>query len=335
MKKIIFIIISSLIFNSCNKETKSYEVLFDKKETAKCIPLEYPDIIGIPMQIIKKDSLLLINDYTGDSLINIFNLKNQKLSKLISVGNGPNELISPLEIQLLNDSLLIFCRQLFTVYSMSINDKYNLNKSLTLPTESSRLMYLTDSIIVCSGYFDKRYKIFNNKGKEICKFGEFPSYWENEENIPNSARAMFHQCAFSKHPNKQDFISYSSHILEIYNYNKQNKYPTPVKKILLNNYNYTYKTGSILTTNRGYDIERGIIDAFCSDRYIYILYDPNKDSQKSHKNSRILIFDWSGNPIKIIDFNSFIEVFTINEDESIGFCITENPDYTLSYFELH
>lgn len=330
----IFVLITILLFNSCNEKISNYEALFDKKQVTQCIPIEYPELLGIPMQIIKKDSLLIINDFKGDSLVQVFNLKNKELHKLISVGNGPNELISPLELQLVNDRLFIFCRQFFNVHSMSIHERSSFKTLFSLPAESSRFLYLTDSIILCSGYFDTRYAILNNKGEKTDEFGDYPTYWENEKDIPISARAMFHQCGFSKHPNKPNFISYSSHIVEIYNYNTLNKYPDLIKKMQLNKYNYTYTTGNILSTKKGDDVERGIIDAFCSEKYIYLLYDPNKENQETRKNSRILIFDWNGNPIKIIDFDSFVEIFTINEDESIGFCITESPDYTLSYFKI-
>ena len=103
MKNVIFIVLIFL-FVQCTNKNDTVGYYFDVCQDLYLEEIKYPEILGDPMQMLKKDSILFINDYFGDSLIHMYNLNSHKVErKLVSKGNGPNELIPPLEIQYQNN----------------------------------------------------------------------------------------------------------------------------------------------------------------------------------------------------------------------------------------
>ncbi|GHT27647.1 hypothetical protein AGMMS49574_00490 [Bacteroidia bacterium] len=323
--------------NSCSYNKK--QLSFNSEKEINLILIPYPDILGISMQIMKDSNLLFINDFRGDTLIHVFDIQKQKIiKKIIPVGNGPNELISPLEIHFSNNELFIFCRQTSTAYIISkkllLAGSKNMEKLFQVSHLSNHLYPLNDSLFLSSGLYEKRYSLINNHGGTIYEFGEYPTYWYEEKNIPIEARAMFHQVDFEKNPSAQMFVTFSSHILEIYDYHTNIYQPILVKSILMGNYNYKYTTGSVLSVRNGYDVERGIKSVAVSSKYIFIVYSERKDDSQN-ADSQIRIIDWEGNPIKILKSNKEINCLVIDENEQKGYCIISDPDDSLAYFDLY
>lgn len=337
MRNIIILLFTIVFFVCCSKEKRQLE--FHRQEKGEYTIIPYSELLGITMQITKKDSLLLINDFFGDSLIQIFNLNNNQLiRKLISTGNGPNELISPLEIHIENNDLFVFCRQTYIQYSapfdsLLLNGGKELNKDFEASSKVNHLYPLTDSLFIASGFFEKRYALIDNKGKEIVEFGEYPAFWNKEKQLSSQIKAMFHQTEFIKNPIKPFFISYSSHILEIFDFSTIGN-PTLIKNIVMGNYEYSYvDDGSVLSTNRNYDTEKGITTASCTADYIYVVYNFQKENEKDTK-TQIQIINWNGEPIKALNFEKNITCLFIDEKENRGYIIIQDPDDTLAYFNL-
>ncbi|MDR3235285.1 MAG: TolB-like 6-bladed beta-propeller domain-containing protein [Prevotellaceae bacterium] len=335
-QKVLFLVILFSFFSCIGKE-KKYDDEFEVKKNVELHSIEYPDILGTSMQLLMNDSLILINDFRGDSLIHVFNIKNLNLvRKIVSVGNGPNELISPLEIQRTDSNLYIYYRQANILYSIpwsviTEGSKY-MKKLFQISPESNHLYPLSDSIFISSGFHPKRYALIE-KGEIFKEFGEYPAYWNGEKNIPDKARAMFHQTDFLKHPAKQRLLTYSSHIIEIYDDILNLNEPLLVKSKLLGKYRYKFTVGNILSTDREADIEIGIVYVACSHDYIYVVYNPNKYNYEG-KGSNILVYDWNGNPIELLQFNKTISCLVIDEDERKGYVIAEDPNDSLMYFDI-
>ena len=109
------------LFVQCTNKNDTVGYYFDVCQDLYLEEIKYPEILGDPMQMLKKDSILFINDYFGDSLIHMYNLNSHKVErKLVSKGNGPNELIPPLEIQYQNNKLWILSRPLHLLYNIYI-----------------------------------------------------------------------------------------------------------------------------------------------------------------------------------------------------------------------
>ena len=343
MKKILILLYISIVllsFFNCSSQNENKQLRFELKENLTCYPIDYPDLLGITMQLLKSDSMLLLNDFRGDSLIHVFNVANGRLlTKLFPVGNGPGEFISPLAIHINNNRLYVYYRQTATLYSMPLSSLLYKNKKITkhfqASGETQLLFPLSDSLFIASGLFPERYQLFNYWGEKVSEFGEYPAYWSREKAYPYQAKAMFHQTSFEKHPTDNLFLTYSNHTIEIYDYGKDNNYhPILIKSILLGEYNYSYiDDGNILMAEKGSDIERGIMSIACTSGYIYIVYNPNKTATDNY-GSQIRIINWKGEPIKELNFDKGIKCLTVDEREEKAYLVVEDPDDSLMYFDM-
>lgn len=326
-----------ICFYGCTNRPVS-DLKFKHTQNVKCVSMPETDIIGIPLQLLQKDSLLIINDFRDDSLLYVYNIKSkQGEGRLIASGNGPNELINPIEVQFKDNNMLLFSRPIFSLYSSSNNiNKSNMriDKEFVVSSELSHVFSLTDSAYIASGILSKRYAMLDKNGGKVGEFGDYPSYWNEEKDIPVDARAMFHQCMFSQCPKCDRFIAYTSRILEIYDFSVKDTFPQLISRSLLSEYNYNYTIENILSTNAGDDVEFGIRDSYCSSQYIYLLFDPNTKSITSKNNSKIYIFDWDGNPIKSLNMSHILSNFVIDEQNKTGYCIIEDQNYELACFPL-
>jgi hypothetical protein len=339
MKQIVVFLISLLFSLSCADRENNYYDEFEKRKNVYLYPVDYPDIVGTSMQLLQKDSFILINDFTGDSLIHLFDIKNlQLIGKMVSVGNGPDEFLSPLEIQLTDSNLYIFYRQTSFLYSIpctKIREVHeNIEKRFEAPNGVNHLYPLSDTVFISSGFYQRPYALLDEKGEVFKEFGEYPAYWPGEEDIPIGARAMFHQMNFLKHPGSRRFLTYSSHTINIYDDASDQDGPVLVRNRLMGKYNYSYTVGDILFVEKGADVERGIVYVTGSPKYIYVVYDPTKNTDEE-KGSQICIYDWDGNPVELLQFNKNISCLVIDEKENRGYVMARDPDDSLMYFDIH
>lgn len=325
-----------LFFLSCNQKHKS-SILFEEIIKVECSSIDYPDMLGITMQIIGYENYLFLNDFYGDSLIHVFNLNNKSIRKVIPKGNGPNELISPLEIYVVNDKLYLFGRQLFSLYSIALDsidqNKMSLTNKFQVPTMTSRIGILNDSLFIASGLFKKRYALIDNTGDVITEFGDYPDFWKEEQNIPVEAKAMFHQCGFAQNLERNKFISYSAHVLDIFDV-PESSVPIISKRILFADYEYSYTTGEYLSAKSLGNGKGTILDACCTDQYIYVVCQAF-ETNSENVLSQIKIFNWVGEPIKQIDINEKIACLFIDEDNLKGYIIAKKPEDNLMFFSLN
>ncbi|MDR1335835.1 MAG: TolB-like 6-bladed beta-propeller domain-containing protein [Tannerella sp.] len=325
-----------VLLPACSFQNSDRPMVFTEHGQLTCTPVSYPDILGITMQLVKHDSLLLLNDFRGDTLIHVFNVKNGRLlTKLVSVGNGPDEMKSPLEIYIRKNRLYIHYRQVATLYSLSLDSLLlpdrKLKKHFQASGETSVLFPLSDSLFIAAGYFQQRYAVFNHCGEKVHEFGDYPAYWSREKDLSLQVRAMFHQVRFEKHPTEALFLACSSHTMEIYDYGEGIRQPVLIASLWTGKYNYSWMDdGTYLSTRKGDDVERGTVSVAVSSRYIYAVHNPGKNEQDD-AGSQIRIIDWKGNPVKILHFDKPVACLTVDEKENRVYLIAEDPDNTLLY----
>lgn len=154
-----------------------------QKETAKetlafsVLPVS-SSLLGLPIQIVAFDSVLLVNDYYGDTLVHCLSLRTGgEIIKFGVRGNGPNEVIPPLHLLKTPDSLFVLSRPQWILYTVSGTPRMQLEKKMRLPAAVSLLFALGDSAYLASGMFpDKRFYIFDSAGKEKSRFGDYPNF---------------------------------------------------------------------------------------------------------------------------------------------------------------
>ena len=105
-----------------------------QKETAKetlafsVLPIS-SSLLGLPIQIVAFDSVLLVNDYYGDTLVHCLSLRTGgEITKFGVRGSGPNEVMPPLHLLKTPDSLFVLSRPQWILYTVSGTPRVHLEK---------------------------------------------------------------------------------------------------------------------------------------------------------------------------------------------------------------
>ena len=333
--KIIFYVIILLLFVQCTNQGNMVGYSFETCQNLHLEEMEYTEILGDPMQIVKKDSILYINDYFGDSLIHVYNLNSNKVErKLVSKGNGPNELIPPLEIQYQNDKLWILSRPLHLLYNISL-DEMESSKSLSkigqVRVESDCFAIFPNyQKIVFSGFWNSRYAFCEMSDlMTVEEFGKYPDFWYEENSIPQDVKAMFHQCRFAVNEKKGKMVSCSYFVLEIFDI-MNDAIPKLSFRKQLGKYRYDYIATEQVRTKMKEGCDPVTIDVVATDNYLYLLM---QDSE-NRRNRNIAILDWSGNPVKLLKSGKRILCFTVDEENKKGYCAVEDEEIKMMTFDL-
>ena len=333
----IVLVLGMLSFAQCSNQKPGKELgEFNRVDSISIQDINYPELLGIGLQVIKMDSLFIVNDFWGDSLLNIYNANTHKVErKLISKGNGPDEMSSPLDVKIIQDKIYVLSRPRFQFAYLLKDSIFTNNKMYghtMLPQMSDCFLPLNDSVFVFSGMWEKRYALYQKgRADSLRFFGEYPDFWEKEKNFPTMAKAMFHQSQLAKHPSKNLFATSSRYALDVYSYDPTGKkLPTLAFRKQLGNYYYQYTTGDITMVSESNDSDPQIKGIFCSDRYIYLLREVKEDENASD----ILMIDWDGAPKRILKSNKRIDCLFVDENEHRGYCIILDPESKFCHFEI-
>jgi hypothetical protein len=296
--------------------------------------------LSVPLDMELRNGKIFVSDFRGDSLLWCFSLLNPDLTKrLLPLGDGPDEYLSPVQF-FIKDSLITvhnrwhyslrFCK--FDTINYTIK---NVSHSISLPTEIDRIYSIRDDRWVASGRFDNyRFAIIDKDGNIISRCGDYPSYMYNEESISNFSKFMFHQSMFGYNNGIGRLASVTEHVLELWNDEKPDLYLH--MRLLLSPYSYNYQEGEewALAIADG-KVEKGVERIYCTDNYIYMLYNPNThqmiSDKEDYKNSEIWIFDWECTPILKLKTGSKISCFCVDESKRVIYCIFKDKNYNLGY----
>lgn len=343
MRNAVFLLLCILLFVQCtNKKTENVEATIgyeiDLQENILFKQIHYPDLLGSTMQLLKVDSLLLINDFHGDSLVHIYNLStNRKMGYLVSAGDGPNELISPLELQMDGKNLWVLSRPLHVLSHIPLS-AIDENRAVSLVRDghvkgvADCFVSLPPDKMVFSGFFTKRYALANtNQLDSVTEFSDYPDFWEEEKGLPAEVKAMFHQTRFAVNPEKRLFAACSYFVLEIYDYGASESYIPKLKfRKQLGRYKYDYQKGNRVTSSLRAGSDLAAVDVIAGEKYLYILI----QDEENRKHRNIMVLDWEGNPVKLLKSGKRITCLTVDEKEGVGYCIVRDPEDTLVSFEL-
>ena len=344
MRNAVFVLLCVLSFVQCtNKKAENVEATIgydiDLQENILFKQIHFPDLLGSTMQLLKVDSLLLINDFHGDSLVHIYNLKtNQKMGYLVSAGDGPNELISPLELQADGERLWVLSRPLHVLSHTPLSaidgsGAISLVRDGRVKGEADCFVSLPPESMAFSGFFTKRYALANTDQLDsVTEFGDYPDFWEEEKRFPAEVKAMFHQSRFAVNPERRLFASCSYFVLEIYDYGASKSSVPELKfRKQLGRYEYDYQKGKRVTSSLRAGSDLAAVDVIAGEKYLYILI----QDEKNRKHRNIMVLDWEGRPVKLLKSGKRITCLAIDEKEGMGYCIVRDPEDTLVSFKLN
>lgn len=322
MKKGVYILFVAICVWGCNLQQKEME-----KEELSLTLLPASSFIGLPIQIMAMDSVLLVNDFYGDTLVHCLSLKTgNEIAKWGVRGSGPNEVMSPLRLLKTSDSLYVFSRPLWTLYSASGKQNVQLSKKAKVFTDVSLLFPLGDSEYLASGMFpDKRFCLLDSCGNEKMRFGDYPCFWKREPDLPIEVKRMFHQVRGYGFSGKHGFAVVDSHVLSLYR--QVSSGYTLEKEVLLAPYEYDFHPQgmeSIVSLKSSF--VKGAVDLAVSDEFIYILFNNNTSEESPQRQKEIWRFDWDGNLLNKYIPNANLAFITVtSKGDLIGLTDSEEP----------
>jgi len=181
------------IFLSCGRD-KVNEDLFSKESFKSRMdvrdgrPILFDDLfLGQPKTItFHPDSFLVIEEMEAPRLIKILDLKNNKIQELIPRGRGPGEMLVAWGVKVIDKDIFLFCGQLSKVIILTMtNDRHFVidDEFYIEEKQSQRLIPMSHDKFVCLSAIgdEKRFSVLTGGGEIIKKFGEYPSFINDNE----------------------------------------------------------------------------------------------------------------------------------------------------------
>lgn len=332
-----FILIASIFICSCSTD---YRLAFSEKSYLDYQKSEEIYLAG-PLDLEVDSSHIYVSNYKSDSLLWLFDKSSlDNIGKFLPHGIGPSEFSGPIQFFIKDSLLTVHNRWHYEVKELEI--KHGRVKFIESPvtyrisTDIDMLCPLSDSTFVATGRFsDARFAIIDRK-RIIDYFGDYPSYKEGEENIPNFPKFMFHQSRISYNPIRKFLLAVSGHVMDIWSMEGK---PTLYKRVLLSDYDYEFDSGEDWASAKElprYDY--GTVKIYTTLNRIYLLYNPNsvESHQKSEEtlNNEIWVFDWNGTEIEKYISDQRIVSFCVDEENSSVFAIIQNPEYSICEYKI-
>lgn len=319
-----------LCFSGCNN--KENVVLHDNIVSFSNFPEEKNIVFeklseykaGNPRILHLIDSTMIIFNYgkNTESYFYNFYLTNNSFSEgYLKKGRGPTEAFGGYCTGIVGNNIWVYDVTLKKILMLdktaALNGEIKLIDSYPVKDNYYQIAFIDSSKYFACGKVDSRYKIqeIDLLGTILNEYGEFKYV---PSNIPLDAlKDAYHSFFYIKPSGDKMALAYLyTDVLEIYNLKEQfsNIAIQGPANIELNfkvgernNYNYMEKNENIRKT---------FLAGAVTDEYIYLAYSGVSYAEKEKINNcySIFIYDWSGNPVKKLNFNTPILSLVVSKD---------------------
>ena len=187
-----------------------------------------------PFNIRIINNYLLVQDFgnSANGILSIFDMTNKQfIGKMLTYGNGPNELLGLRMNSYGNDTLLALdsykkTSQLFGVNELRVCNGIPARIIKYQPPNKGEQIdqsYLFDNKLICSGQFQKgRFQIYDANGKFLHEFDEFPKVNFGENQLDNIQRGSIFgaDVSFGKNSKMSKLACLNKSILSIYDFSE-------------------------------------------------------------------------------------------------------------------
>ena len=335
--KLFLLIASAILFSNCGpNHSENVEQIVEHKivkadersfEIKKKVYFNKTDINieGQVMDLVVVDTFLLAVDLKANPMVHVIGINSNKyLGKIINRGRGPGELLQ------VSDILDTSETGLFWVYDISLGKfmKINVIDALSSGIIEPELQFevgekvrgakspqcINDSIFASLSYAfdDCRFILFNTKSKIIDKVGELPEAsksWpkQNEKAVYSLAPTVYNGLLTSTDigSNAKIAVGYlQADRIEIYQDNTLQKIvrgpgffePNP---------KFVDQGGGFMSATHHQGSIYGHVRIKGTTKNIYTIY----SGSNSWNGDKITVFDWSGNPKKILETEHELNCF--------------------------
>lgn len=322
-------------------QTKGNEEVFSEMYNTEGELWMPSDMVRDPCMITVFDGHLLLGNYKGVPLLEIYNLSTkEKENEFLNIGNGPNEMLLLGNIQYIPGTKELLAADLFKgkIYSYGLNDAINTDNPI--PTklydkgENASLMFVKlykgkDLFIAESRDPKGRILLLNNDGSEKGYYLAYPDKGKIDENLSDIHNAKLYASAVTVNPylDKVAFVTYSAGMIDICEIGENGVVP-------LWNYTEFYPQG-IMVVPMGDDTavahtkesRNGFTSISSSNKYIYALYSGKLQEDPTYAScEEVYVVSWDGKESYKIKLDKSIKKLAVDEKDEYIYGITSLMD---------
>jgi hypothetical protein len=308
---------------------EDYENRITHKSFAEqhAIQFNQTGISGALGELAVMDSFLIGTDLRGDTMVHIIGLKSKrKFASVVTRGRGKDDCLNIANIIETTD------KNIFWIYDVTLgkfqkidiqkaiqNKNYTPEKKFVLTEEVKGTVspcWINDSLFAACSYMldDCRYFSFNDQSKILSKTGTLPqaANWTKQSTETKfSLISVVYSATLKRHPSKDlCVVSYkNTDRMEIY---KEGKLAHLIKgpDLFEPHFDYQDKGNGIFIPRKTNETKYSHVRVYPTEKYIYSVYSGSKKTC----SDKILVFDWSGNAIKVLTSDIKLCTIAIGED---------------------
>ncbi|WP_024771535.1 BF3164 family lipoprotein [Aquimarina macrocephali] len=268
---------------------------------------------------------LVISDISAQKNIHIVDIKENKyLGGFIDIGSGPDELSSQWGLSKSSDSTFIVSDTYYKKFlGFNINELLTTGKSFIRgEIDKEDIPYFFDynedkNSLLYAGHLTNEFRLHEKDldSGTISGYGELlkdPTGKSDEIKVRN----FLSVANISSNRSYFAFAYIFAPMVEVFDYQKKE-----TKTVLLpDNKEPTYyarEEEEVLSVGAGRDATLEFDDITMSENYIYALYTRRKMKNLNSGKSRVYVFDYKLNPIKIYNLDRYIQFFDVDNDNVI------------------
>ncbi len=287
------------------------------------------------------DSFLVIEEFGTSRLIKILDLKHKNVQELIPRGRGPGEMLVSWGVEITGRDIVLFCGQLQKIIILSpaddrtfiIDDEFYIEEKQT-----QRLHPLSRDMYVCLSSIgdERRFTLLDGKGKIIKKFGDYPSFI-NDDEIKADNDIFFSSIGSTPDGKRFAAVCSKTDLFELYDVDKGllKRFQGPLG-LKISVKAQSVGTGFMLKPQPQYTTFHHVITSENEFWTGYIGYRVEKGKEQTLEEQctkEIYCFDWKGNPIRILTLEYPAISFDVDWEEDVLYTLElrENDPVIAAY----
>lgn len=316
----------------------------DNIENLESVELKFTEVpiepmLGSPYEIEYIEPYLILDNLVDNKALLIYNTDDDSYTTTLSEGNGPNDILLPIEIQVKNKNVYIMERQTGKCRNYSLSSLLDGNISdykETMMPRSDR-MAKTDNTYIGGGHYDNGMLcIFNENSRIIREIKAYPDYFDVLKSAGQKYKLGQARLCFNAEHNRLILAPSFLNCINIYSYQADNL--EKMDSLIIGKSKLKER---ILANGENADVEGDdiyhCVDVCCSKDFFYILYNGSTMAKRNEASEMYIIkLMMNGTLSKVYKVNSRMKNICVSYDDSkmYAILINEDLDYVIAKAQL-
>ncbi|MDR0895210.1 MAG: TolB-like 6-bladed beta-propeller domain-containing protein [Prevotellaceae bacterium] len=341
--KHIYIAILLVTLFSCNEKEPGFIGLFNKQVNvhASIYDAIQPDSLGSPKQLLAIGDYVIFSEPSLPQLMMAYNTVTGKVHRLLPKGQGANEALSIQEFGLYRGGNTFYVKDTYlnTLFLFEVSEQgvqfLQIDKETPEQNISSLAYDDKRDLMFFLTQFEEKHFTF----RQEHEFHSFADQVEIENLSPiHVSTLLYGRCLCNPIENRLAWFSDFGDVMEVYDYTDLNRIKLVTSKVLLlPTFGATPESGGAVSMRPTTKI--GIASVTSDTHAIYALHNEHTLMdvlQLQNRNdiffsNKILVFDWNGNPLRIINIDHEVKYITYSAKEQalLGIGYDKDSNYVV------